>query len=327
MKRVCFIIPYFGHLPNYFQLFLKTCKENKHFNWLIFTDDNTNFKYPSNVTKISMTFDECKHIIKSKFDCKININKPYKLCDLKPMYGYIFEEYIKEYKYWGHRDTDTLMGNLEKILTDEFLEEYDKFFCLGHMSIYKNNFNNNRIFMSLHNGKYTYKEVLANPSICWFDEEWNNSNSINQIFKEQGKKIFSTDLSLNISISYNQFRRTTFIGQANNLYEIEKPKKTICIWSNGNLYRIYKDKDKLIQEEFLYIHLQSRVMKMEPSILHLNQFKIIPDEFLPLEVKEVKINNFNKIKKRGICYHKLRLFKKHIIKRLNKYFINKHHPE
>ena len=70
------------------------------------------------------------------------------------------------------------MGNLEEVLTDSFLNEYDKLFCLGHMTIYRNTPQNNRVFMSEHNGRYIYREVLATPEICWFDEEWNNDYNI-----------------------------------------------------------------------------------------------------------------------------------------------------
>ena len=109
MKKLCFIIPYFGHFSNYFPLFLKTCHANKNFDWLLLTDDDINYEYPINVHKVTMTFEEYKKLIQSKLNCDVNINNPYKLCDLKPMYGYILEEYITEYSYWGHCDTDILM--------------------------------------------------------------------------------------------------------------------------------------------------------------------------------------------------------------------------
>ena len=52
--KVALIVLYFGKLPNYFSLFLKSCEVNKDFTWLIFTDDETEFNYPENVKKIDM---------------------------------------------------------------------------------------------------------------------------------------------------------------------------------------------------------------------------------------------------------------------------------
>lgn len=322
MKKLCFIIPYFGPFSNYFPLFLKTCYSNKNFDWLIFTDDNTNYKYPANVHKIHMTFEECKKLVQSKFECNVKLENPYKLCDLKPMYGYIFEEFIKEYKHWGHCDTDVLMGDLNSILTGEFLDKYDKLFCLGHMTIYRNTTENNRVFMSKYNNRYVYKDILENPAICWFDEEWNNDYNINRIFISQNKSVFNKDLSLNISMSHNYFHRTKYVGIENITalygYEIEKKKEAIYIWDNGQLYRLYIENGILKREFFLYMHLQKRVMKLNLSILQMDKFKIVPDEFLPLEVESVTINNFLKIKRKGYCWHTQRILKNRIINKVYK---------
>lgn len=35
MSKCTFIIPYYGNFPNYFQLFLNSCKYNSDFEWLI----------------------------------------------------------------------------------------------------------------------------------------------------------------------------------------------------------------------------------------------------------------------------------------------------
>ena len=63
MKKCCFVIPYFGKLPNYFQLFLNSCKYNQDYNWLLFTDDNSEFVYPSNVQRILIDFEELKEAV------------------------------------------------------------------------------------------------------------------------------------------------------------------------------------------------------------------------------------------------------------------------
>lgn len=60
MKKCCFIIPYFGKLPNYFPVFLKSCKENLEFNWLLLTDDKSSYDYPPNFEVIYINFEELK---------------------------------------------------------------------------------------------------------------------------------------------------------------------------------------------------------------------------------------------------------------------------
>lgn len=100
--KIAIIIAYFGKLPEYIQLFLDSCKLNYGFEWLIFSDDDTTYNYPSNVHLIKMNFGECKKLIQSKFDFEITLSKPQKLCDYKCAYGVIFEDYIQDYDWWGH---------------------------------------------------------------------------------------------------------------------------------------------------------------------------------------------------------------------------------
>ena len=48
-SKVTFLIPYFGILPNYFDLFLKSCEYNAEYQWIVFTDDETPRRWPDNV--------------------------------------------------------------------------------------------------------------------------------------------------------------------------------------------------------------------------------------------------------------------------------------
>lgn len=307
MKKCCFIIPYFGNFPNYFSLFLKTCSWNKDFNWLIITDNNVLYDYPDNFKVVKMSFEKLKFLFQSKFDFNIKLDTPYKLCDYKPAYGYLFEDYIKDFKYWGHCDVDTIIGNLSQFLTPIFDAEYDKIFCLGHMTLYKNSIENNRVFMSNFNGRELYKEVFSSSNICWFDETWKDENNINEIFKSLGKKIYEKDLSFNIYIPHVNFIRTTYVGkdQINDGhgYSNENFKKAIYVWDSGNLYRVLKKEEKILKEEFLYMHFQYRKMEYSQLLNTDKKIKIIPNKFLPLEVDRITVENFDKIKKSSICFH------------------------
>lgn len=212
MKKCCFIIPYFGKLPNYFQLFLNSCRYNQDFNWLIFTDDKTFYNYPENVQKVEMTFGECKNLIQGKFDFKICLERPYKLCDIKPMYGYIFSDYLTDFQFWGHCDIDTLMGHLSNFITQKMLDSYDKLFCLGHMILYKNTVENNTLFMRKYKGRFIYKDVLQTPDIYVFDEENKGDININRMFLEFGKKVLVQDFSMNIITFIHRFVRVRYTG-------------------------------------------------------------------------------------------------------------------
>lgn len=322
-RKLCFIIPYFGKLPNYFQLFLNSCATNVDFNWLVFTDDNTSYSYPKNVSKMKMSFRECQELIKSKFDCPVALNHPYKLCDLKPMYGYIFEEYLKDFRFWGHCDVDTIMGNLGKWLTDEFLDNFDKLFCLGHMTIYRNTSENNRVFMTNYKGRDVYKEALASPDIYTFDESWKDNVNINTIFEYCGKRCYKEDLSLNIACPHNKFRRIQFLGREVwkdlNGYRIEEYRDCVYLWDNGSICRYFKKASNLVREDFLYMHLQWRKMKTQESTLSASIFQIVNDEFVSFDYGNVSYENFEYMQKHGLCWHTQRIFMKRIVNYIKKH--------
>ena len=127
-SSICLVVLYFGKLPNYFNLWLTSCKYNKTINFLLFIDDETKYDYPNNVKVIYTTFENIKNQIQSKFDFNISLKKPYKLCDYKPAYGYIFNEYLEKYDFWGHCDLDVIFGNLRKFLSEEILMQNDKIY-------------------------------------------------------------------------------------------------------------------------------------------------------------------------------------------------------
>lgn len=307
MKKCCFIVPYFGKFPVYFQLFLNSCAYNENFNWLFITDIKDTYDYPSNVRVINMTFEELKVFFQNKFDFKIALDKPYKLCDYKPSYGYVFEEYLSEYLFWGHCDIDTLMGNLSHFVTDKLLNNFDKLFCLGHMVLYRNTYENNRVFMSKYKGKYLYKEVFSTDRICWFDEEYADDNNINRIFLSLNKKVFQSDYSLNIRTLPTRFVRSQYLGISiypyNHGYKVENYKEAIYVWDHGSLFRFYIYNNKLVKEEFSYVHFLHRKMSISKSLKKIDIFKIIPNKITSLEVDTITLNNFHKVKKIGINAH------------------------
>jgi hypothetical protein len=49
----------------------------------------------------------------------------YKITDLKPAFGTIFEEYIKGYTFWGHCDIDIVWGDIRQFIDQEVLENFD----------------------------------------------------------------------------------------------------------------------------------------------------------------------------------------------------------
>lgn len=319
-RRIAFIIPYFGKFNNYFQLFLETCGFNSDLcDWLIFTDDYTNYKYPENVMVHYMTWDEMEALIRSKIDCPVVIERPYKLCDYKPAYGYLFSEYLKDYEFWGECDCDLIWGDISCFLTSELLDNYDKIFDLAHCTIYRNNEQINTLFMKKLKGKFRYIEVYGSDTNFSFDEEYRDS--INNIAIEHGMKLFEKSFAANTYTKSSNFRLTR-LAEDKNHYQTEKKSDSVFIWEKGRLYRYLAEGTKLRREEYMYMHFQSRPMEVKTDMEGVSVFKIIPNSFDSLEVKNINSETFRKIKKKHFNLHYFKLRSKNLKRKIIRFVNN-----
>ena len=275
-KRVCFIILYFGTLPNYFPLFLKSCEYNKNIDWFIFGDEIEKYEFPSNVYKFIRTFDEIREEIQKKFDFKISLTAPYKLCDYKVAYGLIFEEYLSLYDYWGYCDIDLIFGNISKFISDSMLEYYDKIGHLGHFSLHKNTKDIITTFTKEVDGRKRYQEVFSTERVCVFDE-WNEI-SINDIFLKCGKKIYLKTIWADI-YPFDSYMRMVEYNIESRLSE-KKPNNCFFYWDNGNLYAKYLHFFKQYEYEVMYVHLQKRKMNFKKELENKESFYIFPNKFI-----------------------------------------------
>lgn len=306
MNKVIFVIPYFGKFNNYFQLFLNSCKNNDEYNWLLITDDKTKYDFPENVTVIYDEFENLKSKIQAKFkEIKISLDSPYKLCDFKPTYGYIFEEYVKDFEYWGYCDIDLIFGKINNFLNLEKLSEYDKIGVLGHFTIFKNSKEIRELFLK----DERYKIVLSSPKSFKFDEEFGEDfgESINNIFEKYNKKIADLKDFADIYVKSSNFKIINY-DMKNKKYNLAKHRKNVFVYNSGILENYFLENKKLFLKEYMYIHLQKR--KMEVKINNNNNiYKIIPNSFLDLENNINSVKNFKKIKTKKINLHyfKIRL--------------------
>ena len=280
IKECVFILPYFGKFNNYFTIFLKSCKTNPNYDWLIFTDCEDDYNFPDNVHKILITLEDIKKIAEDKFGFSVCLKTPHKLCDYKPAYGYLFEEYIREYPYWGHCDCDLVFGNLEKLLTPLLKQGFDKLFAAGHLTIYKNTYENNRRFMKTFHNRILYRQAYTTDTIFVMDEDCAGHDNVHTIFREDGTNIYETDLSVNPSISSAKFIREYYEP---TLHEFIKEDyiKARYFWIDGSIVRVEWNKT-ILKSEFLYLHLQMRRMRMKHNF-ESNMIEILPDRFVSVD--------------------------------------------
>ena len=269
--------PYFGHLPNNFELWLKSCSFNKNFKFIVLTDDVRDFDCPENVEIIKMSFDELRKKIQSKFDFKISLETPYKLCDYKVTYGYVFDDLLLNCKYWGYCDLDLIFGDLKKFMPDT---EYDKISHLGPFCLYKNNLKINKAFMQNGYCKFNYKNILSSKVHFGFDEI--GKYGINSIFEKNNLSIY--DYQKNAADINCILEGMNITSGHSGTYSTDIGKR-VFEFNKGKIYGYSVENEKLDKKEYAYIHFQKR--KMENNCEKKDNFIILHHSFEDLKDRKI----------------------------------------
>lgn len=278
MKSVVLILPYFGKFPDIFPLFLKTAEKNPNINFLIISDSEENINYPKNVIILTQTFSEFRKLMEKQLGQTIALEKPYKLCDYKPIYGYVLSEQIKQYDYWGYCDCDLIWGDLYSFIEPLMEKSYDKIFASGHLTLYRNTQENNELFRTLDEGAL-FSEISKDNQIYWFDEDYQGKNNIHDLFLKSGKKVFAEDFSVNFNIDTNCFQRKMYSPENRTYIDIPYEKEQYY-WDAGKIYQVKKREESIAITEYPYIHFQLRYMHGIQCALSEERFKIVPNRFL-----------------------------------------------
>lgn len=243
-NSICIIGAYFGAFPNYFDLWLKSAGKNLKIDFKIFTDTDVE-QVPPNVSIIPMTLAKMKQIAEKKLNMKISLEKPYKCCDFKVVYGVIFEDYLKGYEYWGHCDFDLIWGDIYSFLVKNNYQKYDRFLDLGHCSLYRNEESVKRYYTQDGSECGDYKEVFSQDKNFAFDEY----PGLDMIYEKHNYPIFRGRTFADISQIYHRYR----LALKDKNYDHQ-----VFYWDKGHVYRSYLDGEQIKRDEFMYIHFKKR---------------------------------------------------------------------
>lgn len=317
MNSICVIGVYFGSLKNYFSLYLKSCEFNQRIDFLIFTDQ---FFWggglPKNVKIINLNLLTLKElVVKNTGIENISLEHPYRCCDLKPLYGIIFRDYIKQYEYWGHCDFDMIFGDIYSFMEEYNYRKFDKFLNLGHLSFYKNTDKVNNYY-KLSGSQYPYMDVLTTNKNFAFDE----NAGINSILLKHGLSFFIERVFFDISDIYHRFRLSEFCSLTSK--DVNYKQQIFC-WKDGKVFRYYEERGKLKKEERMYIHFKKRPdFPVTFDVRKANSFFICPLGFVSfnrdITICDIKrYNSYNVI--RELCEYskyKYSKYKNALIRRI-----------
>lgn len=92
-SRIAFIVPWFGRLPEYFELFAQSVAYNPILSYHFWTDrpdsETAEFGKIQNIFFHHISFTDYCKIVSETLGLNLNYNSAYKFCDLKPFLPYI----------------------------------------------------------------------------------------------------------------------------------------------------------------------------------------------------------------------------------------------
>jgi hypothetical protein len=268
MSRIALIIFYVGSLPDYFRYFLESFARNQDgiADLYLFNDHFSQPETVGNLKKIPFTLEQFNQLASEKLGISISINWGYKLCEFRPAFGVMFEDYLKEYDFWGYCDPDIIFGKISNFITEDVLETYDVITAsevqfVGHFTLFRNSETVTNLFRQTDD----YIKIFTDNNHYYnFDEScrrfYARPLSFDELsVMEQPASIY--DIVLNLKEKYNL-----------NVYMSkmcrEEPPFNFT-YQDGIFF------DSITQQEFLYFHL------VKAKLFHLFYFYIPPMLHLP----------------------------------------------
>jgi hypothetical protein len=107
----------------------------------------------------------------NKLGMEIGLSHPRKVCDFKPAYGHLFEEYLQRWDYWGYTDLDVVYGDIRRFLSNARLHEYEvltarKEYLVGHFTLFRNT----GPMRMLYQQSADFRATAQSPQVRSFDE-------------------------------------------------------------------------------------------------------------------------------------------------------------
>lgn len=263
MQKIVIIIPYFGTLPPQYDIWRASAIRNPSVDFMFFTDADV--QEGTNIHVHHMEFCNFQRIVQGAFDFPIVLDRPYKLCEYKQAYGYILQDYIKEYDVWGVGDLDLVYGDLCAFLTEDVLKH--KFILgWGHLTLLRNDDDTNTYFMKHVDGYQDYKQAFTTSKITFFDE-FNHKGC-----SDKWRDIRPLDCWL-----YEPFDNVSKPKQAYHFNSLNHPDWQQVVFEHvgEKLYVVRIVNGVIERRETLYAHFQHRSF-MSDYVNNYDHFLVTP---------------------------------------------------
>lgn len=306
MGKIVMIVPYLGKWPFWIDAYLVSIAKNPTINWLFITDCKIPIEYPENASFVKTTQEEFNRKIDTFFKTTISL-APRKICDLRPAFGDLFSEYLRDCDFWGYCDIDIVWGDIRAFITQYDLKKYDiissrKNNTSGHFTIFKNKDEINSLYKSIPE----FKDKLAMFKLQRMDEDVFTDFLWNKLDSESSLKI-KWDIILcnqeNSRDSHQEYYLDKWLWKDGKMLELKngKPINEVMYLHFINWKRTmkYSEVDYLNNPKQFYISYTGMHYKPHSSMtIALNGFKNLFDGYYTQEYRRIKKKKLKSLLKR-----------------------------
>lgn len=272
MQTICIVVCFFGPWPRWFEIFLETCRHNPTIQFLFLCDCDLPSSIPENARFLPLTLEHFSAQAADKLELSINVQTPYKLCDLRPAFGMIFAKYLKDFDFWGYTDLDVIFGNIRRFITDEVLSQHDvistrEAYLSGHFTLYRNVGRINRLYEQ----SADHKRIFEEESYQCFDECGFNWRDL-----LEGRPIAEVETAIE-SMTHVVKRladegaiRAYLANLVKEQMDVEKDANWRFCWDQGRLVDLAQG------DEFLYFHFHT--LKNAAQFV-VPQWRVVPARY------------------------------------------------
>lgn len=161
MIRKLLIAPYFGEFPEWMDKFTEQLPRLKAMGYDVLIDTD---------------LEGFKKRVKRKLgiDAEI-VPGEGKVWDYRGLLGYLYQDHLQNYEFWGTVDFDVVFGNVDKFFPDELLNRYDiisnhNTYVCGFFSLYRNVPEVNTLFK-----RCDYEKFLKGAPNGWVETEYSRA--------------------------------------------------------------------------------------------------------------------------------------------------------
>jgi hypothetical protein len=299
---IALVIPYFGKWPEWSEIFFESCKRNPTVDFIFFTNCGKPDVVANNLVFHEVSYEGYCELVSRSLNINFAPKNPYKLCDLKPFFGFIHRDILNEYSFYGFCDIDLLFGDIRYFFTDKILSLYNVISThddriSGHLNIFKNTDENVQMPFRIKN----WALKLEQPNMVTITENFLTRIyfpifKVNILVKKVLRQIIGRENVIKINNIINKWYKKTSSYKKKKLYFVEQytTPLTYIYWKDGTLHddhpnvwlyengKVTNDREEGIG--FIYIHF----MNFKSGKYRKDNTKVWPTNFYNVENYSIK---------------------------------------